>query len=83
MSTKETLSMKLLKLWLENMKTGMQIKDRARKTICPRQTGAVFSKASGIAAASRFSGIENGSMGIDSGTGKTGTPEIETACKWL
>ena len=40
------------------------------------QTWAVFSKASGIAAASRFSGrfsgIENGTVGVDSGTGKTG-----------
>ena len=27
MSTKETLSMNLLKLWLENMKTRMQIKN--------------------------------------------------------
>ena len=40
------------------------------------QTCAVFSKASGIAAANRFSGrfsgIENGTVGVDSGTGKTG-----------
>ena len=36
------------------------------------QTWAVFSQASGIAAASRFSGIENGTVGVDSGTGKTG-----------
>ena len=40
------------------------------------QTWAVFSKASGTAAASRFSGrfsgIENGTVGVDSGTGKTG-----------
>ena len=40
------------------------------------QTWAVFSKASGIAAASRFSGrfsgIENGTVGVASGTGKTG-----------
>ena len=45
-------------------------------TLCQMQTWAVFSKASGIAAASRFSGcfsgIENGTVGVASGTGKTG-----------
>ena len=39
---------------------------------CVNQTWAVVSKASGIAAASRFSGIENGTVGVASGTGKTG-----------
>ena len=50
------------------------------------QTWAVFSKASGIAAASRFSGhfsgIENGTVGSIAEREKRGTPKTKTAYKW-
>ena len=40
--------------------------------LCSMQTWAVFSKANGIAAASRFSGIENGTVGGRQRNGKNG-----------